>query len=358
MCLAVVASGVLQEPPPDVTIEGTLSLPSGAVAELLERIGPLPRPSRPAGLDWPAWTPQDGAAGGPDPAWDGELPWRSWIELARAEGAAERPDPLRRARLAVLARMQGRDGDAWRHLLACEDDPALVAALLPFFVPGVPRDHLGSEAPLSSGVLLAPALPPATEDPRGSLRSLVGRSLEQGAFAVESARLSLSVRVEQDGLEVEVVHLEGPEVRVRVIPPLPQRVDPGLVFADWERSSSGPPVDFTLSADSPEHTLWLTFHRPDSRWPAPLPSDLPPLAPARRIRVVSPRGDEPRLARFAEALAELFGVPAELASETEPPRPGLLEPLVLHLDPERAGERKLVSLIGLAESRALEQDRR
>jgi len=70
--------------------------------------------------------------------------------------------------------------------------------------------------------------------------------------------------------------------------------------------------------------------------------------------VLSPRGAEPQLALFAQALAELFGTSAELHPEGFRPPPGL-EPLILHLGTDADAERKLVELMGEAEGFALAQ---
>src|SRR6185503_4267588 len=120
---------------------GLISLPRGRVSEMLERLGDATRPPKELhlGAPWPAWDDRSPAG------WGGEPAWRRWVELLRAERAARTSTPSRRAELACLARLQGRDGDAWGHLLACETEPALVAALLPHFSPGVPRELLGAE---------------------------------------------------------------------------------------------------------------------------------------------------------------------------------------------------------------------
>jgi hypothetical protein len=328
---------------------GAITLPAGDVAELLELLEP---PFDPVELDtslWPDWSERS------ERGWGGELPWRRWVELVRKEGAAGQPDPRRRAELALLARLQGRDGDAWRHLVACREQPGLVARLLPLFVPGAPPASLSAQTPLPDGVLLRPALPPATEDSRTSLRTLVGRVLEHDDVCVAGARLSLRLRCEPDGLEMVLRHASGPAVRVRVAPPCPPGVDPGLVFADWERLPAGQhTAEFLLEPGSEEHTLWLTFHPREQRWPQPAPERLAWPAPERTLLLRSERGDEPHLRRFAEALAELFGTPGSLvAREAALPRLWL-EPLVIELGPGgSADERKLASMISLAEGLAL-----
>jgi hypothetical protein len=328
---------------------GAITLPVGDVADVLEQLELPVAPVELASALWPEWGERT------ELGWGAELPWRRWVELVRAEAGARQPDPRRRAELAVLARLQGRDADAWRHLVTCREEPGLVTRLLPFFIPGVPLSSLASQAPLPDGVLLTPALPPATEDPRGSLRALVGRVLEHDDVSVAGARLALRVRCEPDGLEVVLRHRAGPAVHVRISPPCPPGVDPGLLFADWERQPAGQrTAEFLLEPGSDEHTLWLTFHPREARWPQPPPERLARPAPERVLLVRSERGDEPHLRRFAEALAELYGSPAALVARAAPLPELLLEPLVIDLGSgSPADERKLAAMLSLAEGLAL-----
>src|SRR5262245_9519678 len=332
---------------------GLVSLPPGRVAEMLDRIGDAatePGELGPGALalgePWPAWDARTSTG------WGGEPVWRRWVELVRAEANAAASAPPRRAQLALVARLQGRDGDAWAHLVACEPDPGLVAALLPLFTPGVPRALLGQRGALPDGVLLTPSLPPA-DDPRAGLRWLAGKRIERTEFEVGAARCSLTVSVEPDGIEVTVHHLSGGAARVRVQAPLPRGVEPGLAFADWEKLPPGSgPTEFRLDAESNEHSLWVTFHPPGARWPSPRLDSISALNPGREILLESPRGDEPELHRFAEALSELLGVEARATAPGSLPRAGL-EPLVLRFDPGPSRERMLADLIGLAEAFAL-----
>lgn len=342
----LLASGLLSALPPqerERTAAG-LRLPAGRVAELLAALAP-DEPERDFELGWPAWSDRSLAG------WGGERAWRRWVELLRAE-AAGASAPERRAELAVLARLQGRDGEAWEHLRACAREPGLVAALLPLFSPGVPPEWLGRNDPLPDGVLLAPALPPSDE-PRAGLRFLAGTRIERLEFAVGAARLALRVSVDRDGLEVSVRHLGGGATRVRVLPPLPRGIDPGQLLADWEKLPGHVgPVEFVLDAEASEHSLWLAFLPPAERWPSPPVEALRPPAPGSEIVLVSARDGEPLLARFAEALSELLGVPAAVRA------PGFrsraeLEPLVMRFGDGSRAERKLLEYIGLAEAFAL-----
>ena len=142
-------------------------------------------------------------------------------------------------------------------------------------------------------------------------------------------------------------------MRVGAVPApggLPRGVDPGLLFADWEkRPGETGALSFTLDSEASEHSLWLTFHPLAERWPNPRLETLPALAPGREVWLVSPRGDEPHLARFAEALGELLGHPSLLRPEGARAAPGL-EPLVLRFPEGPGGERRLVEFVGLVEA--------
>jgi len=334
-------------------LDGQLILPEGAVADALADVS---RSTQPADLEldrWPAWS-----SSAPEAGWNTEPPWRRWVELVRAEAATEEPDPGRRAQLAALARLQGRDGDAWRHLVACAGDPSTLRALVPLFLPGVEPRELGTR-PLPDNVLLSPALPPAVAEPRGRLRGLVGRQATVRGVRVGDALLSLAVVIEADGVQVDVTHLEGPPVRVRVRPPVPPGVEIGLLYADWERCDEPhAPVTLELSQseEGQKRAVWGRFQPREERWPAPEPAaDLPRLrAP---IVIVGPDEAAPRLARFCESLEELFGLPCSLRSSATADTPTFFEPTRMHLgtqeSPERDSERKLRAMISLAERWAL-----
>jgi hypothetical protein len=331
--------------------DGRIALPAGPVAELIDAL-PDDARARPglAGAAWPAWDARE------TDGWGAEAPWRRWMELVRAERDASAP--ARRAELAVLARLQGRDADAWAHLRACAAEPERVRTLLPLFVPGVPQELLGHDGPLPDGVLLAPALPP-TLDPTAGLRGLAGKRIELAELHVGDARLALRLSVDRDGLEVAVEHLAGGPARVRILPPLPRGIEPGLLFQDWvKRPEHAGPLEFALSAEDPEHSLWLTFHPLEERWPSPRPETLERAAATRELVIWTPQGDEPHLRLCAETLGELLGVPSALrGAGWRPSAPGL-EPLVVHLGATRADERKLVALLGLTEAWLLAGDGR
>jgi hypothetical protein len=329
--------------------DGDVLLPAGAVAELLERVD-LASPRAGLDLRWPRWSGADAASEGV--RWSDAAPWERWVELVRAEAAATTPDPARRAALAALAREQGRDHDAWRHLRACASDPSTVAALFPLFLPGIPAELAGRPAPWPAGILLRPALPPL-EGTRSSLRGLAGLALEHADVRVGGARFSLRVDVDHDGLGVTLNHRSGEAVDVRVEPPVLPGVEIDTYFADWEKlAPTEQAARFQLSADAPEHSLWASFQPPEARWPAPPIDTIAPLQ-HERVLVLVRDHEEARLERCAAALGLLLGVTARVERST-PADAGWLEPWLVELDGPRA-EAKLVTVIGLAEGLVLAQ---
>ena len=353
-------------------------LPLGPMADLLARLEqrgfePVPPPR-----GWPAWfdAPDSSDATGDDraagPSWNDELPWREWVELLRAESSAPANDPERaerRARLALLAKTQGRGSDAWRHLLRCGEDP-IVDAVLPALLPGVPLELLGQPGPLPPGVLLTPAVPPATEDEHGRLNVLAGRSMEHRDVRIGDTIAKLVVLIEGDGVQVDVIHTSGPPVDVRVLPPLPAGVEIGLLYSDWEKvATERATVALHLHPDEPRHSLWGRFRGRRDRWPSPRAGALRdskapgatgpnPDLPVPDLEVVVPpalAGDA-RLARFSEALSELFERPCTLRTTRAPRKTSLLEPISIHLGDGSDWERKLLGLISMIEATVLRSD--
>ena len=208
--------------------EGTLVLPPGDVAEALAELPPgdgVPSETDPA-PSWPPWLFEAGK----DP-WADERPWRLWVELLRAEARDSAPE--NRARLAQLARLQERDADAWRHVVGIRDG-SLARTVLPLLLPGVPSEHLGRKT-LPAGVLLRPALPPPADGSEGTLRSLVGRPARAERIRIADSLVSLQVVVEADGVQVDLNHLAGPPVELRVQAPVP----PGSGWSSCTSTGSG-----------------------------------------------------------------------------------------------------------------------
>jgi len=285
------------------------------------------------------------------------------VELLRADARA--PAPPRRARLAHLARLQDRDADAWRHVARIRDG-SLARAVLPLLLPGVPAEHLGREA-LPEGVLLRPALPPPADGSQGTLRSLVGRPARVERIRIEDTLVSLQVVVEADGVQVDLNHLAGPPVELRVQVPVPPGVRLKILYVNWERvDDPTAPVPLRLddSEEGRQGVVWGRFLPREPRWPRarPAASTLAPDTGALRapIEIVHEGPAPPRLARFAEALEELFRRPSRLVERSAPPFPGeVYEPIRMHFEgppTDEAHRHKLRAMISLAEGWALAGD--
>ncbi|MAB78969.1 MAG: hypothetical protein CMJ89_06385 [Planctomycetes bacterium] len=332
---------------------GRLTLPPGPVAEAFEKIGGAPEQPHGSTEAWPRWATEVSRGAGEAHPWNEEPPWRRWVELVRAEARGN--DPIRRAQLARLARLQKRDGDAWEHLTAV-DDPAAKLALLPLFLPGVSPADLGRDT-LPKGVLLQPALPPGKPGHTAGLGALVGRPASIQNVRIAEASIRLQVVIEADGVQVDLTHLEGAPVELRLLPPVPPGVTIALLYADWERVED-PLAPVTIRLDSSEDgrtfAVWGRFRPREERWPAPRPRDLSGLhAP---LTIVHGGVEDPRLARFCEALEELFHRPCTLLRRAKVGEAAFFEPIQLRLgngEDRIAFEHKFRSMISLAEGWAL-----
>ncbi|HED63969.1 MAG TPA: hypothetical protein ENJ09_00275, partial [Planctomycetes bacterium] len=192
---------------------------------------------------WPAWDERG------EDGWGGERAWRRWMELLRAEaGGPDANTPRRRAELALAALLQGRAVDAWRDLFASGTGP-FAAAVLPAFVPGRPIDALASRDPLPPGSTLTPFLPPprgltaadpaAAGDPLEGFGPFRGRSFVDNDVRIGTSRLRLELKLDDDGVQIDLSHLAGPAVAVGVRAPHPPGVSFGRVYADWEDVEEG-----------------------------------------------------------------------------------------------------------------------
>jgi hypothetical protein len=320
---------------------GTLVLPAGPVADAAAELGP---DTVPADL-------------GPPPPADPAARWGQWASLLDAERGS--PTSAGRARLARLAAADGRTLDAWGHLASCE--PADLAAVLPSLLPGAPKGHPvragGAPAPLPDGALLRPGLPPQLPGlPAGAIGR---RSMRLESFELGGARLSMLVRVEADGVRVELAHLEGPEVRVRVVIPRPPLADVRVEYADWERvEGKGVPREVVLVPGGEEGVLWSRFVQRPAAWPGEVPERLPTALAEGGLVVLHGGDDDPEranLAALAAALGSLFGVPASAGGEP-PPREGPgAAPLAIDLRPADGRRAKRAALVSLAERLALRE---
>jgi hypothetical protein len=276
-------------------------LPAGPLANRVTALDPATAPSSLPAADLSAdWS---------DPATFER--WRSAMAEVAEHEANER---VARARLSILALRQGRDEDAWRHLEAAAGDPALCAALLPRFLPGIdattPAGAGGLPPALPDGVVLTPATPPRTrptENGRVERRSMRVRGLRVG-----DAVIGLTVAVEPEGVQIDLEHISGGAARVAVR--LPREA--GFTFAneyvDWfQAEQRGAAHAVTLQPGDEPHTLYGRFEPMPDAQPVALPKSKPAVLELGGIEIRPEPGPEGR-AR-AEALAKaLSGAPFAL----------------------------------------------
>lgn len=252
-------------------------------------------------------------------ALDDPATWKAW--RGALERALEADDTAARTRLALVALEQGRHVDAWRHFEHCASDPALLAALLPRFVPGVERGtplaHGGRAAPLADGALLRPALPPPLAHVPGTDPRFARRVIALGGIVVGAATISLQVAVEGEGVQVELAHESGGAARVRIVIPRAEEYGVSAEYVDWlKQETLGAPLEVTLAPGEEPHVLFARFEPRDPRWPTSLPADLPASIGEHGLVLVGP-ADEPRNA--AER-----GTLARIAAELSQPSLGLV----------------------------------
>jgi len=293
-------------------------------------------------------------------------------ELARADIAADWRDPAAferwraaladartadargaRARLALLARRQDRDADAWQHLEVAGADPALLAALLPRFLPGIADEVAagagGLAGALPDGAIFTPTTPPRTRPlERGRIER---RAMRVRGLRVGEAVLGLRVSVEPEGVQIDIEHIAGGAARVAVKLP----IEPGFALAneyvDWfPAPMRGAAHVVEIRPGDEEHTLYGRFEPSDSAQTFALPPRAPAALELGGLGIRPESGADGR-AR-AEALARaLSGAPISLAArvlEEGAPVAGWA-PIVVDLRDTRTSAAKIAALCGAVE---------
>ena len=343
--------------------DSPFEVPPGAVAEALASVRPDTVPARIPGAPWPDWAVREAGQG-----WGDAETWLRWARLVREEAAADAPDALRRARLALCARSQGRDRDAWDHLVAAAGDPTILAALLPRFVPGVttrPGDAPGGNAGAAgevaagglpsgvrSGDLLRPALPPALDEGLARRLGIYTADCRLRSLQVGASRVSFALELSVEGVEIEVLHQEGPPVELRFVLPAPRSQTIRTVYANWKRlDDPTAPVLLRVSAEDPEGEIWGRFFPRSARWPETLPDGVDARVRAGAVRVV---GDPENafLAGLCAGLGALLETEVQLVAPGTPPL-GPREPLDIRVGAGSDGEAKLLALLSRAEAYVL-----
>jgi hypothetical protein len=328
---------------------GAVELPPGPAADATARI---PAGTAPAPLPAVA-----------DDAWTKPAAWKRSAELLSAEATSAKPDPARRAELALLALAQHRYADAWIRYAECADSAPTLAALLPHFLPGVPVSQAAS-VPLAADpsivAVLAPALPPfvagAPLPPRGYVQH---RAMRIDRVAVGGSVLAMRVSVENEGVQIDLDHVEGPPVKVAVRFPEDPEYGYSDEYVDWFRQDRrGVPHEVALKAGDETHTLYARFEPRKPDWPTKEPDLVPAQLENGSILFLSGPTAEQRA--LADAVAAfLRDGPLKIEARRAESRAAAPEPfgvaIDLTIDADRA--RKLAWLAGSVERRVLDRDR-
>jgi hypothetical protein len=285
--------------------------------------------------------------------WQSPATWRRFGELLSAEAAGKAPDPARRAELALLALAQHRWDDAWLHFGECASSPAVVAALLPRFLPGT---SAAADEALPDGAVLTPALPPLAAEGPGAPRGFVQRrAMRIEGLVVGAAHLALRVSVEGEGVEIDIEHQSGGAVKLAVAIP----EDPQFAFADeyvdWFRQEKpGVPHEVSIQPGDEAHTLYARFEPRKAEWPTLLPDRTP--AQIEQGNLWLEPGPDERVRPLLQAVADcLSSGPLHVAARLAGPADANPGRLGVRVDLSDAGERprKLAWIAGAVERCAL-----
>jgi len=236
--------------------------------------------------------------------------WKGWAADLEAARKAREPEPAREARLAIFALEQQRWIEAWAHFERCGGDPAVCAALLPRFLPGLaPGAPLGKDGfagALPDGVVLRPALPPLKGDaPPGRLER---REMKLAQLAVGKAVLSLRIAVEYDGITVELAHVAGESCKLALVLPCEPGYQIANEYIDWYvQESHGAPLALELQPGAESRTLYGRLEQRSTHAPERVPEKLPALA-AREGLVLELFREDPQQA-FVSSIAESLRAP-------------------------------------------------
>ncbi|MBI5432410.1 MAG: hypothetical protein HZA52_06250, partial [Planctomycetes bacterium] len=307
------------------------------------------------------------------PEWRIAATWVDWADAVRAEARGRGLDPARATRLALVARLQGRDDDAWDHFASLAEHPEHAAALLPLFLPGVAPAELVALAPqggqrgpcvppLADGVVLRPAAPPPSTraaDVRLGYPTIERRSMRVDELTIGAARVRLTVALESDGVQVDVAHLGGGPAKLRVLLPELPDFEIYVQYDDWVRQDGvGSALEIELAPGDEPHSLFGRFQPRRVAWPTELPTRASH-ALANDGLVIALSADDPRLALVraaSDGLARLIEAPCRVEALARDSgsldRARLGASVRIDLSDDASG-RKWSSILSLAERWAL-----
>lgn len=374
--LPLVLAPLLLPPPPAgepriTAPQATSQDQEGADEELLEALA-TPRLTLPDGPAARAWAGVDGRTrparlpeatatlAAPDP-WSRPETWTLWADALRRAAAGGEPAAL--AQLALLARTQRRDEDAWQHFGRLVASPAHAAAVQPFLFPGRKLADLvlatqgdGTLPPLEPGAHLTPIAPPQPDDPRlaGYPGIMAWRDMSVQGLRIGGSQVDLKLAIESTGVQVDLLLRSGDPVALGVRMPWPAHHQMRLEYVDWERVEEvGRAHELLVGSVAEGHTLYGRVVERPVRTPGPVGSLPAQLEAAGLLLVIAE--DDPEHGRYAK-LAEELGSLAGVAVRTGP-RPATgpgLGPLEIVVPGEPADRRNLERyLVSTLEQRLL-----
>lgn len=335
---------VQEEAPPKEAPQPTPARFEFPAGELHDLVGKLAADRAPTAL-----AREDVAADWNDPA--AFERWRAALESAT--GTDVRPA---RARLALLALRQGRADDAWTHVTVAGADPALLAALLPRFLPGIGAEDAvgvgGLAGALPDGAVLMPATPPRTKPlERGRIER---RAMRVRGLRVGEAVLGLRIAVEPEGVQIDIEHQGGGAARVAVKLPTEPGFELANEYVDWfQAEKRGVAHVVEVRPGDEEHTLYGRFETRGPRDSAQAHA-LPAVAPASLelggIAIRPEPGADGR-ARADALVRALGGAPLKIEARVlgEDERSGEWTHIVLDLGDARSSAAKIANLCGAIE---------
>lgn len=359
LALAAVALGQDSGNAPESKARAAVELPAGPAARAFAGVGPqtvaAPLPGGPlGGLETPEWRALEA--------------WQNWAAAVGAEAGASEPDPMRRAGLAQIALAQGRWDDAWDHFAATGGEPAVCAALLPSFLPGVRTGASanadangfsvgkgGLVSALPDGVLLRPAAPPpsvpAAEVALGRAW-IERREMRLDRLQIGAAELSMKVGLESDGIQIDFEHRGGGSAHVRVLLPELADFELSVAYVDWMRQDEVNRVlEFDIAPGDEPHTLFGRFRTRTIAWPTNLPTNSPRFLVEHGLAFdfASAAPDAEVFRAAGPGFAKILGLPVSL----NPGSTGSFAGVRIDLSDPAVARRKFLGMVTLAERFAL-----
>lgn len=309
-----------------------VELPEGAYARAWAAVDPENLRELPADFR--------GAVGHEAGPWSSAATWKTWASALepfsheaesteRRETESTARHAAARARLCLLALDQDRLADAWEHFRACgSTDPGWMAALMPELLPGVPAGSppvlASGDARLPAGVLLRPTLPPPDPEraPVDAFAPPPERRASVSGLRIGKGVVDLSIGIDANGVQVDLIHVGGEPVELSVLLPEPTGLEVRVEYVDWSRQNTlREPLPVTLAAEQ-RVSLFARCLPSEHPWPALSGGALSENLRRGGLSFVIARDDPERAAieAAAQAIADLTGLTTRVVDDVQPTR--------------------------------------